>query len=302
MEFGKLANIDGVDWSLPEDSSSSIAYLRSLPREGPTKFWIGAPAWSHKEWTGKVYPSHAKPADYLHHYARFFNSIELNTTHYRIPTDEQAAKWLEQVEGEFLFCPKMPQTISHSMTGLLDRELLKPWWKFLEAIEGRRGPCFMQLPPGFDYSRKALLHQFLRGWPPEFDLCLEFRHPSWFEGRQILPALRAYLQDRGVGLVITDVAGRRDVLHASISAPYTMIRFVGNDMHPTNLTRAAAWAERLARWKAEGLRQVFFFVHEPEDRAVPEMAELVVKELNEKADAGLELARPPAAQISLGFT
>lgn len=300
MEFGKLARIDDVDWTLPEDSPLSLDYLKSLGPAGKTRFWVGAPAWSHKVWEGTVFPPRAKSSEYLHHYARFFNCIELNTTHYRIPTDEQTKKWKDQVGADFLFCPKMPQTISHSPGGMLDRDLIKQWLHFLETLAEHRGPCFMQFPPGFDYNRRAWLHQFLRQWPADLELALEFRHPSWFEGRQIRPSLVKYLQENGVGLVITDVAGRRDVVHTSISAPYTMLRFIGNDLHPSDAARAAVWAERLATWSRAGLQRVFFFVHEPDDIVTPQMTAVVVRELNERAGAGLDLARL-AQDDQIGF-
>ncbi|WP_413288739.1 DUF72 domain-containing protein [Bdellovibrio sp. HCB337] len=288
MEFGKITDIENVDWNLPPDDPASLLFLRNLAKtQIPTEFFIGTPAWGHKEWVGKIYPPKTKPAEFLHHYSRNFNTIELNTTHYRIPTEEQAQKWLEQVPEVFLFCPKLFQSISHSDEGLIDRQLHKEWFRFLENLKANRGPCFAQFPPHFDYNHKNVLFHFLQQWPSEFELALEFRHPSWFQDGQILPALTKYLQGRNIGLVITDVAGRRDVLHTSLSADFTMLRFIGNDLHPSDAVRAKKWAERLAQWSQQGLRKVFYFVHEPDDVKAPEMANTVIYDLNEECGAGL---------------
>lgn len=287
MDFGKLANVDKVRWDLPPDDPASIEFLHRRKKTGTARFFVGTPAWGHKEWLGKIYPPKTKAADFLRFYSQNFNTIELNTTHYRIPTAEQVAKWEAQVPPGFLFCPKLLQTISHSGQGLADKALLRQWFDFLQAIEKHRGPCFAQFPPHFDYTRKAVLFHFLQEWPSEFELALEFRHPSWFHEGQILPALSDYLRKRNIGLVITDVAGRRDVLHTTISASFVMLRFIGNDLHPSDSTRAQAWARRLAVWSQAGLESMFYFVHEPDDIKAPEMATMVIEDLNTECGARL---------------
>lgn len=295
MEFGKLTNLENVKWDLPTDVQSSLDFLRELKSKTSTaasaQFFVGTPAWGHKEWIGKIYPPKTKASDFLQHYAQNFNTIELNTSHYRIPSSEQVLKWQEQVQSAFLFCPKVFQGISHAPGGLLDKSLLKEWFRFLQDLGKHRGPCFIQFPPHFDYGRKAELFHFLQQWPQEFELALEFRHPSWFSEGRILPALEKYLQSQRIGLVITDVAGRRDVLHTSISSDFVMLRFIGNNLHPTDYTRAQTWAERLNSWSLLGLQRVFYFVHEPEDEKSPEMAQAVIRGLNEEAGADLEPLR-----------
>lgn len=298
MEFGKLSNIDQVNWGLPPDELASKKFLSQLAR-GEFQVYFGAPAWSHKEWLGKIYPPRTKTADYLFHYSRKFSTIELNTTHYRIPDAAQSEKWLKQIHKQFLVCPKIYQGISHSQVGLVDRVLLKEWFVFLENIRDHRGPCFLQLPPHFDYAQKALLFQFLQIWPREFELAIEFRHPSWFQDRQILPALRDYLEKQKMGLVILDVAGRRDLVHASISADYAMIRFIGNNLHPSDFTRAVDWAERFSKWKALGLKRLFLFVHEPDDILVPEMTDFFLRQVNEACETKLKFSFVTGIQESV---
>lgn len=105
---------------------------------------------------------------------------------------------------------------------------------------------FIQLPPYFDYSKKATLFHFLEQWPSEFELAIEFRHSTWFEDARILPALEKYLRHKKISVVITDVAGRRDLLHTSLTANFVMLRFIGNNLHPTDFSRALAWSEKFS--------------------------------------------------------
>ncbi|AGH94338.1 DUF72 domain-containing protein [Pseudobdellovibrio exovorus] len=290
MEFGKLQDVSHVDWTLPLDSELSLRFVRQQAKveNTATEYRLGTPAWAHKEWVGLIYPPKTSAADYLYHYSRAYGSIELNTSHYRIPSAEQTAKWRSQVPADFLFCSKVFQEISHRRHGLSDRGLLSTWYDYLKTLENNRGPSFIQFPPHFDYNSKALLFQFLKQWPDDFELALELRHPSWLQDRQILPALTEYLQTRRIGLVITDVAGRRDLLHTSISSDFTMIRFIGNDLHPSDTTRMADWAERLKAWSDEGLKRVFFFVHEPDDIKAPQMTQITIQQLREAGAADLD--------------
>jgi uncharacterized protein YecE (DUF72 family) len=295
MKFGKLESVENVSWSLPPDDRLSQDFLAGLEKQAELEIRFGAPAWSHKEWVGRIYPPEAKPSEYLYYYSRYFSTIELNTSHYRIPTREQARKWCDQVLPDFVFCPKIYQYISHSPSGLRDRDLHRLWFSFLEDLGVNRGPCFLQLPPTFDYSLKADLFRFIENWPTtEFELSLEFRHPSWFASGHILPALTQYLQTRGVGLVITDVAGRRDVLHSSISADYSILRLVGNDLHPSDFKRVEQWIRRFESWQVQGLQKVFLFLHEPADIHVPEIANFVLEQLQ---DIETLKIRPPQLQV-----
>lgn len=292
MEFGKLERVDAVNWDLPSEDPLSRPYLNSLGG-GVTKFYIGAPAWGRKEWIGRIYPPKTPASEFLFHYSRNFNCIELNTTHYRIPTPDTIAAWVSKVPDDFRFCPKLPQVISHDGGGLRNAGLLAEWIKAIDLFGSNLGPCFLQLPPQFSYSFKADLFQFLKMWPDSYELTLEFRHPSWFQGGHVLPPLVEYLQRRKIGLVITDVAGRRDVLHTSISAPYSMLRFIGNELHSSDYMRARSWAERIHLWQQQGIKRFFFIVHQPDDIMTPEATDMVITELNEVCGAGLNpLAKP----------
>lgn len=287
MEFGKVDNIDHVNWSLPKDDPQTRIFLNSLSKDSECLFFVGAPSWGASEWLGRIYPPKTKSADFLFHYSRNFNCIELNTTHYRIPTTEMVKNWCGQVPETFHFCPKIYKEISHTRNGLRNKELLKEQYRSLADFEEYLGPSFIQLPPYFTYENKVELFHFLEAWPSEFELLLEFRHSSWFSDNQILEPLVLYLQKKNIGIVITDVAGRRDVLHLSISAPFSMLRFIGNDLHKSDFERSLAWSKKLAEWKEYGLKKFYFMVHEADLALVPEMTDRVIEDLNSHCGAFL---------------
>jgi uncharacterized protein YecE (DUF72 family) len=271
MEFGKIENITAVNWSLPPDDSNSKLHLYD---HSSLTLHLGSPAWGAKQWIGKIYPPKTPAENFLYHYSRQYNCIELNTTHYRIPDEKTTSEWLTKIPVEFEFCPKLFKEISHGRSGLTDKKILNYWIDFLERIRPNLGPCFIQLHELFAYHDKRLLFQFLENWPAEFRLSLELRHPSWFQEGTILPALVDYLHKKNIGLVITDVAGRRDVLHTSLPTDWSMIRLIGNNLDPSDHRRLVDWANRLKEWEKKGLNEAYLFLHQPEDLMTIEFSRL----------------------------
>ena len=282
MKFGKLLNIEEVNFSLPPTPLQTIEVLKHLKKDAEFKFYIGATGWGMKEWVGTVYPPKTKAKDFLSHYGRQFNTIELNTTHYRIPDAATVTKWKQSVPKDFLFCPKIPQSISHSRNLGVGSGQIEAFCNVISLLENNLGCCFIQLPPYFDVSRLPLLATFLQQFPDEFQLAVELRHESWFLDQDTLNPLIELLRKHQQHLVITDVAGRRDVLHMQLTSDLTMIRFVGNGLHPTDYQRIKNWVNRLEEWKASGLKTVYFFPHEPDNILAPDMAVFLLKELQEK--------------------
>ncbi|MEM1120528.1 MAG: DUF72 domain-containing protein [Bacteroidota bacterium] len=276
MKFGKLHDISQVNFDLPPDPESTQAVLQDIPKGGQSTLYIGCTGWSMKEWVGHVYPKTAKTKDYLKHYTQQFNTIELNTTHYRIPNFETVQKWKTGSAADFKFCPKIPQSISHSSgMGLNDGKLIA-FCEAIQQLDEKMGCCFMQLPPYFGVDRLNILKSFLDKFPNHIPLAVEVRHESWFTSTQNTLQLADLLASKRMAFVITDVAGRRDVLHQRITNNITMIRFVGNGLHPTDYSRIDDWLLKLKDWFAQGISEAYVFTHEPDNILSPEIAKYMV--------------------------
>ncbi len=259
--------------------------------------------WAVKEWVGKVYPIGTQAKDFLTLYSRQFNSIELNSTHYGIPDDTTVARWREATPNGFKFNVKFFQNISHhhalDQNAVLTREFIQS----VMSLEDRLGLCFLQLPPTFSPDSLSHLRNFLKQIPRDLQLAVEVRHPAFFHDHHLASHLFDLLHDSGSHAVITDVAGRRDVLHTSLPSSRVMVRFIGNAIDEIDDVRLQAWTERLNTWIKMGLEQVEFFVHEPGDRTAPEVIGRFIDRLN--AECGLHVPRwtpvdsPQAPQLSL---
>ncbi|HEX2898518.1 MAG TPA: DUF72 domain-containing protein [Bacteroidia bacterium] len=299
MKFGKLGDIGQVDFTLPPDPERTLRVLARAAKstDSQSKIMLGATGWGNQEWQGKWYPAKAKPIDYLGHYSLLFNTIELNTTHYRIPDADTVDRWRREAAPGFAFCPKVPQQISHRSK--LRAE--EPTLRFAEVVAGlgdKLGPCFIQLPDHHSPAELQLIRDYLRMWPSEAALHWELRHPGWFA--QMANALEDgldALEAAGHGTVITDVAGRRDVLHMALTTPVLMLRFVGNGLHPTDYDRSDAWIARITDWIKKGLQAAYIFIHQPDMELVPDFTAYWAKALNQNLGLRIPVPKPISMPI-----
>lgn len=298
MDFGKVAynTLDTIDFSLPPEPEGNKGVLTGQRAASP-KIYIGCPRWSVKEWLGKLYPKGTKDSHFLDEYVKQFNCIELNSTFYNLFDEGTISKWAEKAEDrDFLFCPKVYQGISHEGSLTEKVPLMHAFQKSIAAFGAHLGPAFLQLNDGFGPQRKKELQYFVHALPTDVNLFVEARHPSWFDEKET-GWLVDLLRPVNKGLAITDTAGRRDVCHMHLSIPKAFVRFVTNNLHPTDYERVNDWVKRIAYWLDNGLRELFFIVHMSEERHSPELVAYLIDMLN--AACGLKLKKPALIQGEL---
>lgn len=283
MKFGKLEDISQVDFSLPNEPKKNDSVFDKF-KTGPAEMFIGCTAWGMKEWKGSYYPQKTKADNFLFEYGKQFNTIELNSTHYGTPKTETLEKWYADTPDDFKFCPKMHKAISHRKNLGIDSDIIENTMNALSVLDDKLGPVFMQLPPYFAKDRMSVLESFFKVFPQEFQLSIELRHPSWFEDSSIMDELHALALEYEKGLLITDVSGRRDVLHMRVCEDYLMIRFVGNGLHPTDYSRVDEWIERIKFYVSKGLKKIYFFPHEPNNILAPQLADYLCTKISSEID------------------
>jgi uncharacterized protein YecE (DUF72 family) len=289
MEFGRVEEneLDNIDFRLPAEPAFNRLVLTGKKAYDP-KIYIGCSKWGRKEWLGKIYPPKTKEKDFLDHYVRYFNSIELNATHYKVYGATGIGKWAAKANGkDFKFCPKMYQGVTHrgSLKGkdFLTTEFLRGIVAFGEHL----GPIFIQLNETFSPKRRDELFNYLRSLPTDLQFFLEARHPGWFEQESARNDLFHTLREMNIGAVITDTVGRRDCAHMHLTISKTFIRYVGNRMHKTDHTRCDAWVQRLKYWIENGLQEIYFFLHMQDDATTPAFAINLVDKLNKGCNLNL---------------
>jgi uncharacterized protein YecE (DUF72 family) len=289
MEFGKVdpADLDKIDFKLPPDHADTTAILAKA-KKVDTQIYIGCAKWGRKDWVGKLYPPKTKEADFLVHYAKHFNCIELNATFYRMPTPAQIKTWKNKVGKDFKFCPKFVDQITHLRRLKNVKEITD---QFLEAIYEfgeNLGPIFLMPHPQMGPKALENIQAFIESLPEEVELFTEFRHPEWFSNQQAFDQVYEILKKQKSGAIITDASGRRDCVHMRLSTPEAFIRFVGNALHPTDYTRIDDWVQRMKQWKDQGIQRIWFFMHQHEELHSPELCRYLIPEINKHCGTNIK--------------
>lgn len=260
-----------------------------MPAEAP-QLRIGCSVWSEKGYKGRILPPKTPQKRFLEAYAQQLPTVELNGTHYYLPRPEVVTSWVAAVPEGFLFCPKVPQFITHRRNMLGNPEMIDQFILRLVALGDHLGPCIMQMPPYFGPDRLPELASLLEALPGDIEMALELRHPAWFADAGAQDEVFALMEACGVHAVISDVGGRRDALHMRLSSRKLLVRFNGHNLHPTDYTRLDAWALQLQAWLEGGLEEVFFFMHQPEQGLGADLARYFIQKLNQQT--GMSIPQP----------
>jgi len=145
------------------------------------KVYAGTSGWAYATWKPEFYPAKLKAADFLGYYATRLNSVELNYTFRRFPTEKLLLGWIAATPGGFKFAVKAHQTITHIKRL---REAGEWTSQFIAALrpladEDKLGPVLFQLPP-FLKCDLQLLADFVKELPRGTRAAVEFRHETWF--------------------------------------------------------------------------------------------------------------------------
>lgn len=132
------------------------------------------------------YPDDFKDKSRLFYYASLMNSIEINSSFYKIPQASTVKKWAADVPDEFRFTFKLSKEITHQKQLFFNPETLSRFFKVIGEVEGKKGCLLVQFPPSVRVSHLSQI-RFLMSALRENDqemkwkIALEFRHPSLYE-------------------------------------------------------------------------------------------------------------------------
>lgn len=136
---------------------------------------VGTSGWSYPSWRPGFYPAGVANEDFLRLYAERFTTVELNTTGYRLPSEEQFARWAQQTPPGFRFAPKLPQRSLRSLGTFEER---------VRRLGDRLGPVRVVVESPRDDGLLALLLG-----STDLRLALDLRDPSWADV-DVRPAVR----------------------------------------------------------------------------------------------------------------
>lgn len=233
---------------------------------------VGTSGYSFKDWIGTVYPKGTASGDMLPYYARFFDTVEVNSTYYRVPSPFMFENMLKKVPTEFTFVVKLPKEMTHER-GKFDT-VIAPFREGIAPLlgTGQLGGLLAQFPYSFKAGPEGLEHlrrlaKAVGGWG--IPVNVEFRHAGWYD-----EAVYATLADLSLGFVNVDLPPLSGLPGASnvATTDVAYYRFHGRNAklwwhHPTpshrydylyNDEELERWAQRIEE-TAESVKTTYIF-------------------------------------------
>lgn len=227
------------------------------------RYYIGTSGWHYNHWRNRFYPEKSTKADWLGFYAGHFNTVELNNSFYRLPSEKAVANWYKSSPADFIFAVKVSRFITH-IKRLKNSEA--PLGTFITRAEGlgeKLGPLLYQLPPNMHRDDERL-ESFLSILPQGMMHVFEFRHRSWLE-EEVLEILHKY----NAGFCVFDMPDIACPVAAT--ADFAYVRFHGSAGLYSSFysdDELAEWAKKLADLATDLKALYIYFNNDAEAFAV----------------------------------
>jgi uncharacterized protein YecE (DUF72 family) len=262
---------------------------------------VGTSGWVYPHWKGRFYPQAVKGQDRFAYYAARFDTVEINGSFYRLPSEAVVESWAKQAPAGFVFAWKASRFITQAKKLKDVGDPVALVFARMAPLGEALGPALFQLPPQLRLNLDRLAG-FLELLPSTLRSAVEFRHSSWYT-----PAVLRLLTDHDVALCISD---HHDAPAPwEVTASFAYVRGHGPGGHYVGRYSAPEldrWAETIAAWTVER-RDVYAFFDNDIEGAAPVDA-LALKERLQGAPPPsdkrrrAELTRKPQISRSLRQT
>jgi len=117
---------------------------------------IGTSGWHYKHWCGPVYPKKCPSSRWFELYARLFDTVEVNNTFYRLPTEDAVRNWHDTAPRKFCFSVKASRFITHVKRLRDPADAISLFFSRVELLRSKLGPILFQLPPRWHVDPERL--------------------------------------------------------------------------------------------------------------------------------------------------
>jgi uncharacterized protein YecE (DUF72 family) len=213
--------------------------------------WFGTSGFSYKEWRPKFYPEGLSDKQFLQHYSSHLNSVEIDSTFYRMPSAKTIEAWKSAVPESFKFTIKASQQITHRQRLKVPSEALDYFVSVVPGLGNHLGIVLYQLPPFFKCDRQKL-EAFLAVLPRGIPAAFEFRHDSWFT-EDVYSLLRNF----NTALCVHDADDH--ITPMVMTAGFTYLR-LRRSLYGSEDRKE--WQNRILGWARDGIEVFAYIKHE----------------------------------------
>ena len=212
------------------------------------KAFIGTSGFSYKHWgNGVFYPQGFPPREWFNFYASQFDTVEINSTFYRLPKIEVFEGWYKKAPKDFVFVLKGSRFISHVKKFKDPKEPWEVFYQRAKTLKEKLGPILFQTPPSWKRNVKRL-EGFLEIVPGTVRFAFEFRHPSWFD-EEVYGVLKRF------NACLCFVSSPDWPTAEILTADFVYVRFHGEEkLYASNYSdeKLKKWAEKFKKWLKKG--------------------------------------------------
>jgi uncharacterized protein YecE (DUF72 family) len=272
------------------------------------KIRIGACAWTFEEWREAFYPADLPESHWLEFYARYFPTVEIDSTFYAAPAENSVRRWLDLTPAHFRFSCKLPRKITHQCKLRDCSAELTGFLRAIEPLTPKLHVILVQLPPSFSpKDGRTALRSFISQLPHDFRFAIEFRHLGWHR-----PQIIRLLEKHRICWVWADTSPLNERNLAPFefqprTTDFLYVRLLGD--YITKYNREGKRVHRYGKllWKREAaleswalkierqlpvVRAVYIYVNNHFEGFAPESAQRLAERL------GFELPLPVSAELA----
>lgn len=218
------------------------------------KLFIGTSGYSYNHWRGVFYPEELPQSKWLEHYIKYFQTVELNNTFYRLPQAAAFKSWRERVPKKFTYAVKASRFITHIKRLRECKQPLKLFLSRAKLLKKKLGPILFQLPPRWKCNIERL-KEFVKILPKDLISVFEFRDPSWFN-----PEVYEILRKNKLSFCIYSMPGIE--CPDEVTSKVVYIRMHGGTiLYGSNYSdkELKAWAKKIRRFLKQGKDVYVYF-------------------------------------------
>jgi len=183
---------------------------------------IGTSGYSYNDWLGNFYPQFCSSKDFLRFYSSLFNTVEIDSTFYRIPTVQTVQQWKKVTPDNFIFTAKFPQSVTHEGAIKSRVDTARVFMDVMANLDDKLGPLLMQFPYSFNpVEHFDLLRELLQVVPADIKVAVEVRNKKW-----IRPEFYQLLSGKKIALCLLDHPWMPK--KTEYTADFSYIRFLGD--------------------------------------------------------------------------
>ena len=216
-----------------------------------TEYFLGCSGFYYNHWRGLFYPEKLGKAKWLQYYAEHFNTVELNNTFYRFPSESMLQGWYNKTPENFKFTLKANRLITHTRKFNNTEQFTESFYKLANLLREKLLCVLFQLPP-FIQKNIELLEKIASQVDPKVTNVVEFRHESWWDSE-----VYAFMEKKGLVFCTVSASELPETLVATASSVY--VRFHGKNgwyKHFYPEEELKGWAEKI---KKQNAKRVFCY-------------------------------------------